>query len=96
MEGIAMRTRYRGDGRTVRFEADDGSESILIELSRASLRRGQIEGPDLIVRSSRARAIAAGPGRSSSTSRAETGSAEAGKAEATAAGIRRYGFKLSE
>jgi hypothetical protein len=92
-----MRTRHRVDGRTVRFEADDGSESILIELSRASLRRGQQSGgPDLIVRSSRARAIAAGPGCSSSTSRAETGSAEAGKAEATAAGIRRYGFKLSE
>jgi hypothetical protein len=87
-----MRTRYRVDGRIVRFEVDDGSESILIELSRASL----CSNPSLIIRNSRARAIAAGSGRSSSSSRAETGPAGAGEAEATAAASRRYGFKLSE
>jgi hypothetical protein len=87
-----MRTRYRVDGRIVRFEVDDGSESILIELSRASL----CSNPGLIIRNSRARAIAAGSGRSSSSSRAETGPAGAGEAEATAAASRRYGFKLSE
>jgi hypothetical protein len=88
-----MRTRYQVGGRIVHFEVDDGSESIIIELSRASL----CSNPDLIVRASRARAIAAGSGRSSSSSRAETGGpAGAGEAEATAAASRRYGFKLSE
>jgi hypothetical protein len=87
-----MRTRYRVDGRIVHFEVDDGSESIIIELSRARL----YSNPDLIIRDSRARAIAAGSGRSSSSSRAETGPAGAGEAEATAAGRRRYRFKLSE
>ena len=87
-----MRTRYQVGGRIVHFEVDDGSESIIIALSRASLSRD----PDLIVRDSRARAIAAGSGRSSSSSRAETGPAGAGEAEATAAASRRYGFKLSK
>ena len=87
-----MRTRYRVDGRIVRFEVDDGSESILIELSRASL----CSISDLMIRDSRARAIAAGSGRSSSSSRAKTGPAGAGEPEATAAASRRYGFKLSE
>jgi hypothetical protein len=88
-----MRARYRVDRRIVHFEVDDGSESILIELSRASL----CGNPDLIVRDGRARAIATGSGRSSSSSRAETGGpAGAGEVEATAAGSRPYGFKLSE
>ena len=88
-----MRTRYQVGGRIVHFEVDDGSESIIIALSRASLSRD----PDLIVRDSRARAIAAGSGRSSSSSRAETGGpAGVGEAEATAAASRRYGFKLSK
>jgi hypothetical protein len=86
-----MRTRYV-DGRIVRFEVDDGSESILIELSRASL----CSNPGLIIRDSRARAIAAGSGGSSTSSRAETGPAGAGEAKATAAASRRYGFRLSE
>jgi hypothetical protein len=88
-----MRTRYQVGGRMVHFKVDDGSESIIIELSRASLS----SNPDLIVRDCRARAIAAGSGRSSSSSRAETGGpAGAGQAEATAAASRRYGFKLSK
>ena len=88
-----MRTRYQVGGRIVHFEVDDGSESIIIELSRASL----CSNPGLIVRDSRARAIAAGSGRSSSSSRAETGGpAGAGEAEAPAAARRRYGFKLSK
>jgi hypothetical protein len=86
-----MRTRDRVDGRTVCFEVDDGAESIVIKLSRASL----CSNPGLIIRS-RARAISAGSGRSSNSSRAETGSAGAGEAKATAAASRRYGFKLSE
>ena len=88
-----MRTRYRVDGRTVCFEVDDGSESIVIKLSRAS--PSLCSNPGLIIRS-RARAISAGSGRSSNSSRAETGSAGAGEAKATAAASRRYGFKLSE
>jgi hypothetical protein len=87
-----MRTRYQVGGRIVHFEVDDGSESIIIELSRACL----CSNPGLIVRDSRARAIAAGSGRSSSSSRAETGPARAGEAEATAAASRRYGFKLAD
>ena len=88
-----MRTRYQVDRRIVHFEVDDRSESIIIELSRASL----CSNPDLIIRDSRARAIAAASGRSSSSSRAETGGpAGAGEAEATAAASRRYRFKLSE
>ena len=88
-----MRTRYRVDGRRIHFEADDGSESLRIELSQARLLCGN---SDLVARSSRARAIAAGSGRSSSSSRAQTGAAGAGETEAAAAAIRRYGFKLSE
>ena len=53
-----MRTRYQVDGRIVHFEVDNGSESIIIELSRASLCRT----PGLIIRDNRARAIAAGSG----------------------------------
>jgi hypothetical protein len=80
-----MRTRYQVDGRTVHFEVNHGSESVIVELSRASLCAG------LTIRDSRARAIAAGSG-SSSSSRAKTGAAVA---TAAAAG-RRYGCKLSE
>jgi hypothetical protein len=88
-----MRTRYQVGGRIVHFEVDDGSESIIIELSRASL----CSNPGLIICDSRARAIAAGSERSSSSSRAETGGpAGAGETEATAAASRRYGFKLSK
>jgi hypothetical protein len=88
-----MRTRYQVGGRIVHFEIDDGSESIIIELSRAS----PCSNSDLIVRDSRARAIAAGSGRSSSSTRAKTGGpAGAGEAEATAAASRRYRFKLSK
>jgi hypothetical protein len=90
-----MRTRYRVDGRIVHFEVNDGSESVIIELSRASLRGNS----GLIIRDTRARAIAAGSagsGRSSSSSRATTGPAGAGEAEATAVAGRRYGCKLSE
>ena len=87
-----MRMRYRVDGRIVRFEVDDGSESILIELARASL----CSNPGLIIRNSRARALAAESERSSSSSRAETGPAGTGEAKAAATARRRYGFKLSE
>jgi hypothetical protein len=87
-----MCTRYRVDDRIVHFEVDDGSESIIIELSRATL----CSDPGLIISDTRARAIAAGSGRSSSSSRAKTGPAGAGEAEATAVAGRRYGCKLSE
>jgi hypothetical protein len=88
-----MRTRYHdhGDGRILHFEVDDGSESIVIELSRASL----CSNPGSIISHTRARAIAAGSGRSSSSSRAKTGPAGAGEAEATATAGRRYGCKLT-
>jgi hypothetical protein len=76
----------------VHFEVDDESESIIIELSRASL----CSNPGLIIRDNRARAIAARSGRSSSSSRAKTGSAGVGEAEVTTAAGRRYGCKLSE
>jgi hypothetical protein len=87
-----MRMRYRVDGRIVRFEVEDGSESILIELVRASL----CSNPGLIIRNSRARVLAAESERSSSSSRAETGPAGTGEAKAAATARRRYGFKLSE
>jgi hypothetical protein len=78
-----MRTRYRVDGKTVRFEAKDGSASIALELSRA--------GPG---RSSSARAVCVGRGRSSSFSKAA--SVAAGHQAEAAAGGLRHKVKLSD
>jgi hypothetical protein len=72
-----MRTRYRVKDETVRLEAKDGGASIALELSRS--------GPG---RSSSARAVCVGRGRSSSFS--EAASVAAGhQAEAVAGGLRR-------
>ena len=71
-----MPTRYRAKGDKVRLEAKDGSASIALELSRA--------GPG---RSSSARAVCVGRGRSSSYSKAATVAA-GHEAEAAAGGLR--------
>jgi hypothetical protein len=90
-----MRTRYRVDSETVRLEANDGSASIVLELSRTGLGRARPDDPGFI-RSSRAQAVCAGQGRSSSSSSATSGAAGHGVAEGAAAGIHRYRFKLSD
>ena len=84
-----MRTRYRVDGETIRFEGRDGRGSVLLELSRAG-------DAGLIVRGSRARVLRAGPGRASSSSSAASGPDLTGTAEAAASAIRRYRLKLSD
>jgi len=88
-EDAAMRTRYRVDGETIRFENRDGRGSVLLELSRAG-------DAGLIVRGSRARVLRAGPGRASSSSSAASGPDLIGTAEAAASAIRRYRLKLSD
>lgn len=76
-----MRTRYRVDGETIRFEAKDGPGSVLLELSRAG-------DADLIVRGSHARVLRAGLGRVSSSSSAASGPDLIGTAEAAASTLR--------
>lgn len=89
-----MHTRYRVDRQTVRLEANDGSGRLVFELSRAKLgRSGDDPG---FIRSSYARAMRAGQGRSSSSSSAVSGVAGHDAAQAAAGGVRRYRFKLAE
>jgi hypothetical protein len=88
-----MRTRYRVSGRTVRLEASDGSAAIMLELSRAGPGQSPSDEPG---RSSLARAVCVGRGRSLSWSRAATDAAGRGEAQAEVAGTPRHRFKLSD
>jgi hypothetical protein len=90
---MAMRTRYRVDGETVRLEAKDGSESIALELSRAGVGRSQ-PGDAGFVCGSFSRAVCVGRGHSSSWSKTAS-VADGHEAEATAGGIR-HKVKLSD
>jgi hypothetical protein len=90
-----MRTRYRVDGRKVRFEANDGSTSVVLEVSRTASGHDPADGPGSI-RSSGARAACVGQGRSLSWSRARTEAAGHSEAQAEVAGNRRHRFKLSD
>jgi len=90
-----MRKRYRVDSETLRLQATDGSERIVLEVSRTGLRSGRSHDSAFIGRSS-ARAVHAGQGRSSSSSSAASGSIGPGMAQAAAGGVGRHRIKLSD
>src|SRR5262249_54211764 len=95
-EDLAMRS-YRVDSKTVRIEASDDAESIVLEVVRTGLARSRADRNDPpLINSSYARAMRTGPGRSSSSSQAASVAAGPGTSEAAAAGIRRHRLKLSE
>ena len=91
LRGVAMRT-YRVDSKTVRLEASDDAESVVLEVSRSRAYR---DDPP-VISSNYARAMRTGPGGSSSSSHAANVAARPGTSEAAAAGIRRYRIKLSD
>lgn len=89
--------RYRLGSKTVRIEASDDEESIVLEGGQtgpARLRADRNDSP--VIKSSYALAIRTGPGRSSSSSQASSGAEGLGTSEAAAAGIRRHRLKLSD
>ena len=86
-----MRT-YRVDSKTVRLEASDDAESVVLEVSRSRAYR---DDPP-VISSNYARAMRTGPGGSSSSSHVANLAARPGTSEAAAAGIRRYRIKLSD
>jgi hypothetical protein len=91
-----MRT-YRVDSKTVRLEASDDAESVVLKVSRTNIARSRAYRDDpCVISSSYARAMRTGPGRSSSSSHAASIAAGPGTAEAAAAGMRRHRFKLSD
>jgi len=91
-----MRT-YRVDSKTVRIEARDDAESIVLEVVRTGLARSRAYREDPpVISSNYARAMRTGPGSSSSSSHAANVAARPGTSEAAAAGIRRYRIKLSD
>ena len=91
-----MRT-YRVDSKTVRVEARDDAESIVLEVVRTGLARSRADRnePPTISRSY-VRAMRIGTGGSSSSSQAASVAAGPGTSEAAAAGIRRQRLKLSD
>jgi hypothetical protein len=88
---------YRVDSKTVRIEARDDAEAIVLEVVRTGIARSRADRnhPPLI-NSSCARVMRSGPGRSSSSSQAASVAAGPGTSEAAAAGIRRHRLKLSD
>jgi hypothetical protein len=91
-----MRT-YWIDSKTVRIEASDDAETIVLEVVRTGLARSRADRNDPpVINSSCARAMRSGPGRSSSSSQAASVAAGPGTSEAAAAGIRRHWLKLSD
>ena len=85
-----MRT-YRVDSKTIRIEAPDDAESIVLQVVRTGLARSWADGNDApAINSSYARATLSGPGRSSSSSQAASVAGGPGTSEAAAAGIRRH------
>ena len=91
-----MRT-YRIDSKTVRLEASDGAESVVLEVVRTGLARSQAYRDDPpVISSTYARAMRTGPGGSSSSSHVANVAARPWTSEAAAAGIRRYRIKLPD
>ena len=86
---------YRVESKTVRIEASDDAETIVLEVVRTGLARSRADRNDPM-NSSYARAMRTGPGRSSSSSQAASVAAGPGTSEAAAAGIRRHRLKLSD
>ncbi len=88
---------YRVDSKTVRIEASDDAESIVLEVVRTGLARSRADRNDPpVINGSYARAMRTGPGCSSSWSQAASVAAEPGTSEAAAAGSRRHRLKLSD
>ena len=88
---------YRVDSKTVRIEASDDAESIVLEVGRTGLARSRADRNDSpVINRSYARAMRTGPGGSSSSSQAASVAAGPGRSEAAAAGIRRHRLKLSD
>ena len=88
---------YRVDSKTVRIEASDDAESIVLEVVRTGLARSGADRNDSpLINSSYARAMGTGPGHSSSSSQSASVAAGPGMSEAAAAGIRRRRLKLSD
>jgi hypothetical protein len=91
-----MRT-YRVDSKTVRIEASDDAESIVLEVGRTDIARSRVYRDDPPFLSNRyAQAMRTGPGRSSSSSQAASVAAGRGTSEAAAAGIGRHRLKLCD
>jgi hypothetical protein len=91
-----MRT-YRVDSKTVRIEACDDTESIVLEVARTGLARSRADRNDPpAINSSYARATRTEPGRSSTSSQAASVAGGPGTSEAAAAGIRRHRIRLSD
>jgi hypothetical protein len=79
---------YRVDSKTVRIEASDDAESIVLEVVRTGLARSRADRNDSpLINRSYARAMRTGPGRSSSSSQTASVVAGPGTSEAAAAGI---------
>src|SRR5215510_5168065 len=86
---------YRVDSKTVRIEARDDAESIVLEVVRTGVARSRADRNDPpLINSSNARAMRTGPGRSSASSQAASVAAGPGTSEAAAAGIRRHHIRL--
>jgi hypothetical protein len=91
-----MRT-YRIDAKTVRLEASDDAESVVLEVSRAAIARSWAYRDDPpVISGNYARAMRSGPGPSSSSSHSVSVGARSGMSQVAAAGIRRYHIKLSD
>jgi hypothetical protein len=91
-----MRT-YRVDSKTVRLQANDGAESVVLEVSQTDIAKSRAYGGDPpLIRSGYARAMRIGPGLSSSSSHATSVAAGPGSSVAAAAGIRQHRVKLSD
>jgi hypothetical protein len=91
-----MRT-YRIDSKTVRLEANDDAESVVLEVSRAGIARSWANRDDPpVIRSNYARAMRSGPGPSSSSSYSVSVAAGPGTSAAATAGIRRHRIKLPD
>jgi len=90
-----MRT-YRIDSKTVRLEASDGAESVVLEVLRTGIASRAYRADPPVICCNYARAMRTGPGSSSSSSHAANAAARPGTSEAAAAGIRRYRIKLSD
>jgi hypothetical protein len=89
-----MRT-YRVDSKTVRLEASDDAESVVLEVSRTDIARAPANRDGSpVIRSNYARAMRSGPGPSSSSSYSVSIPAGPGTSSAATAGNRRYRIKL--
>jgi hypothetical protein len=91
-----MRT-YGIDSKTVRLDASNDAESILLEVGRTDIVRSRPNRDDSpVIRSNYARAMRSGPGPSSSSSYSASFAAGPGTSVAATVGVRRHRIKLSD